>query len=229
MAFSKNVLLILIFLIPIISTAQSEKEIPKNEFGTDIIYLVQQVFNFNQGEFYRPYSPAYSVTYKRHFKKITTRIAIGGSSSSTEIDNDLNADELRNVSQQLNYRVGVEKSMAIHKKWNFYYGIDFKHSTSKNRNDGNYSNGDFRYGYERTSSSLGLSPFFGIEFKINDKMSLQTEANFIAYLSNSTNNQLITPVVQNPSTPTPLPRLEDNSGFGTAFNVPNFLVFAIKL
>lgn len=229
MKSSKNLILIFAFLLPIIINAQSKKEVKKNEIGTDITALIEQILNFSQSDFYSPYSATYQITYKRHFKKFSTRIGIGGTTYSEDVDNDISEEVFKRTNQRINYRIGIEKPIELSKRWNFYYGIDFRHSISNDKNDFNFQNGGWRHGSDRKNSVIGFSPLFGVEFNISERIALQTEANFIAYFLNSTNQPIITQVSDNPSFEMPSTDFEENKSRGTAFSVPNFLVLTIKL
>jgi len=201
--------------------AQSEKKKLNNEIGTDITSLIEQVLNFNQNEFYYPYSATYHITYKRLLNKFNLRFGIGGISSS---DSDGEDSSLR-----INYRFGVEKAIDLGKRWNFYYGVDFIHNLTNNRNEVHFQNGGWQQGSERKNSVMGFSPLFGIEFKLSNRVALQTEANFVAYFSKVSNQPIITQISNNPSIGMPSTELETNKSHGTGFNVPNFLVLRIRI
>jgi hypothetical protein len=70
---------------------------------------------------------------------------------------------------------------------------------------------------------------FGIEFRITDRVALQTEANFMVYHLKVTNQPLITQISDNPSFPMPSTDLETIIGNGIQFNMPNFLVLTVKI
>ena len=222
-------LLIFSLVLPTMTMAQTKKETKKNEIGTDITALIEQILNFNQSEFYTPYSATYQITYKRHFKGFSTRTGIGGGTYSEDVDNNFSEEVFKRTSKKIDYRIGIEKPVELSKRWNFYYGLDFRHSISNARNDFNYQNGGWRYGSERKGSVIGFSPLFGLEFRISERIALQTEANFIAYFSKNTNQPIITKISDNPSFEMPSTDLEEDKSRGTAFNVPNFLVLSIKL
>lgn len=229
MKFLKNNLFILMLIVPAMLTAQSETTTFKNEFGTDVIGLVQEILNFNNTQFGAPYAPIYHLTYKRHFEKMSLRVGVGGNISADEVTDNAINEIIKNSRSLFNYRIGVEKSMNLSKRWNFYYGVDFKHLIDNGRTDYSAQNGGWRIGSDRKSSRLGLSPLFGIEFRITDRVALQTEANFMAYHLKVTNQPLITQISDNPSFPMPSTDLETIIGNGIEFNIPNFLVLTVKI
>jgi len=149
------------------------------------------------------------------------RFGIGGRNSSDS--------EGENYSQKINYRFGIEKPIDLGKRWSFYYGLDFIHNLTSDKNKVHFQNGGWQHGSKRKNSVMGFSPLFGIEFKLSNRVALQTEANFVAYFSKSSNQPLITPLSDNPPTVMPSTELETNKNWGTGFNVPNFLVLRIRI
>ena len=224
----KKTLLILALISPIILQAQSEKEINKNEIGTDITSLIEQILNFNQDQFSTSFSPIYQLIYKRHFNKFSLRMAIGGNSFSRERDSQVTDEKVNNSAQSFNYRIGLEKQMNIGKHWRFSYGLDFNQVISNSSNDFIFQNGGWRHGSERKRNTIGFSPFFGIDFKINERISLQTETNFIVYSFKSSTQPIITQILDNPVSPMPSTEKEIENQKGTEFNVPNFLNLTIR-
>lgn len=220
---------ILALVLPLVTTAQTEKGTKKNEIGTDITALIEQVLNFNKTEFTSPYSATYQITYKRHFKGFSARIGVGGRTASQDVDDDFSDEVFKKIDRRINYRIGVEKPVELSKRWNFYYGLDFRHSITQARNDFHYQNGGWRYGSDTKGSTISISPLFGLEFRITDKIALQTEANFLAYFYKSSKQPIITQITENPSDEMPSTDLEETKIRGTAFNVPDFLVLTIKL
>lgn len=216
-------------ILPVMMNAQSSEEVKKNEIGTDITSLIERILSFNQSEFFTPYSATYQVTYKRHFNKISLRAGLGGNTSSEDVDNNFSEEVIKRTSQRIDYRIGIEKAIELNKRWGFYYGIDFRHSISNSRNDFWFSNGGWRHGYDRKGSVLGFSPLFGLNFKINERIALQTETNFIAYFSRTESQPIITQISENPSFERPSSDLEIDKRSGSTFNVPNFLVLTIRL
>lgn len=229
MKFINYFILLFSCLLPVMLNAQSSEEVKRNEIGTDITSLLERILNFNQSEFFSPYSATYQITYKRHFNKVSLRTGIGGNTSSEDVDNNFSEEVIKRTSQRINYRIGIEKAIELDGRWGFYYGIDFRHSISNSRNDFWFSNGGWRHGYDRKGSVIGFSPLFGLEFKISDRIALQTEANFIAYFSRIESQPIITQIAENPSFEMPSSDLEIDKSRGTAFNVPNFLVLTIRL
>lgn len=229
MKFLKLPLVVLICILPMLVSAQTVHETNKNEIGTDITALLERILNFNRSEFFSPYNATYQITYKRHFDRFSLRAGIGGSTNSEDADDSFSNDVLKRNSQRINYRIGIEKGIKLSNRWGFYYGIDFRHSISNMRNDFWYQNGGWRYGFDRKGSVLGVSPLFGLDFRISDRIALQTEANFIAYFSKTENQPIITQIAENPSFDRPSSDLQIDESQGTGFNVPNFLVLTIRL
>ena len=187
--------------------------------------------NFNPSEFYSPYNATYQLTYKRHFEKISLRAGIGVRSSSSERDPTVSWDDgkIKTESRDIDYRLGIEWNSLIGKKWNFYYGIDFRHFDEYRYNDSNHYNAGYRHGSKRKEQTFGLAPLMGIEFKINDRISLQTEASFIGYRLKTSYQPIIKQVSDNPSQPFPSTEVEKSSGSGTGFSIPHFILIAIRI
>jgi len=225
----KTITLLFILSMPFATSAQTEAAPKKNEVGTDITALINQVFNFNSSNNFDPYSSVYQLTYKRHFKKFSARVGVGGSTAFQE-DYNSNYNEVYTRSfNNMSYRLGIEKPIELSTRWNFYYGVDFKHSISNSSSEFNYQNGGWIVGSNRENTILGISPLFGIEFRLNERISLQTEANFFAYYSLFNTTPIITQVAVTPTTDRPIIQAQESTGIETTFGVPSFLVLSIRL
>jgi hypothetical protein len=228
----KTTITILLLALPVFLHGQASEHqapAPKHEIGTDITALIQRLFNFNRSDIDPFFSAAYQITYKRHFGNFSFRTGIGGSTFSSDIENNFSEETLKRTGQSIDYRLGIEKGMEIGTRWNFYYGLDFVHSISNSRNDSNFQSGGWRHGSVRKGSTLGVSPLLGLEFKISERIALQTEANFIAFFRKITNQPKITQITDAPSQPMPSTDLETTKYSGTSFSVPNFLVLTVRL
>jgi hypothetical protein len=113
------------------STAQAQEQ-PNpatyhNEFGIDATAFIRQFFNPDQQNI-STYEPVYYLTYRRHFKCGNIRAAIGGSFQSQEIPSAF-ADDKNEYEQHLhtiNFRIGWEFYNNLSKRWQVYYGLDFR-------------------------------------------------------------------------------------------------------
>jgi hypothetical protein len=136
LVLEKNKYVFLVLLINFSSlTAQSETTTFKHEFGTDVIGLVQEILDFNNAQFDTPYTSIYHLTYKRHFEKMSLRVGVGGNISADEVTDNAINEIIKNSRFLLNYRIGLERSTNLSKRWNFYYGVDFKHVIDNGRTD----------------------------------------------------------------------------------------------
>lgn len=223
---------IVVFFISSTLFSQTENQAsspPSNEIGADIIPFIQMIFNFNSAEYYIPYRPKYYVTYKRYFKHFNFRFGVGGSSNQTTSFDVYANEDLKRINQGIDYRIGLERKMELFKRWGFYYGLDLKNSNYYNYTDNQYYNGGWRIGYELNQNTFGLSPFFGLEFSINEKIAIQTEANFIYYWTKKTDQPIIVQIDPVPSGDMPSNAVETDRISGSLFNPPNFLVLVIKI
>lgn len=122
----------------------------------------------------------YLVTYRMYTPKINYRAGVGGTYSFLNEDNGA-AQFLQNTDQQsYNMRVGVDFIKPIAKRWFFYYGIDlttFRSSTkieTTPKNPGPFVSKSI---VTRTAKSSGASGCFTFEYRLNDKITMFTEAN----------------------------------------------------
>ncbi|MCI5058399.1 MAG: hypothetical protein MRY83_19970 [Flavobacteriales bacterium] len=221
--------LLLALALPLVTKAQSDENLMKNEIGTDITVLIDQILSFDDDPFVAPYLSTYQLTYKRHFNRFSARFAIGGNTSSDDAIDDTSGEVYQRTRQDINYRIGVEKHLELSKKWNFYYGLDFRHSINNANNPFHFQNGGWRRGYDRKSYTVGIAPIIGIDFRISDRVALQTEANFVAYLTKLTEQPIIMQISEDPSQDMPSTDLIEDRSSGTNFNAPNFLVLTIRL
>lgn len=217
----KLLFLSLIICLPVLISAQIDDSAPKNEFGTDITLLIEQIFNFNEAPYYSNYFPLYHFTFKRYFNQFSIRAGIGGRTWDERDEN--------NYSRMINYRLGVERSIDFNKRWSSYFGVDFIHQLNNSRTENHYINGGWQHGQENQNSKIGVSPIIGIEFKINSRISLQTETKFYAYFVNQSQKPIITQIDENPILDKPSTEIIEHKSWMMEFFVPNFLVLAIKI
>ena len=94
-------------------------------------------------------------------------------------DNSTENDTIESsqTSNSFNAGIGIEHYVYLTKRFNFFFGIDAVVNYSSNKYvQGNsatstYFSKQFNYGY-------GVSPLLGIQFKINNRLSVSTETNY---------------------------------------------------
>ncbi|MCW3105079.1 MAG: hypothetical protein JWO09_3519 [Bacteroidetes bacterium] len=127
-----------------------------------------------------PSSSPNLISYRRIFKSNALRIGLGGNVVS---DDQSLTDSTGTTHGNYNagIRVGYEHYCYLAKKWMWYFGADLTVGHSVN-NTTNY-NAIATYKSSQTTNSYGISPFLGVTFNINPRLSIATEANLsIAYV-----------------------------------------------
>ncbi len=230
-AFTFTVAAMLTF--PMLLAAQDtiETRVYRNEVGTDFTTLINQLFFVNISQYDQDYQPIYYFTYKRLLKKFNIRFGIGGRIRSIEEPNDRLTDKIElSSSTKIEYRLGVEKTAELGKRWNFHYGVDFRHTFYRAHYDNWGTEDDWGYGRNAHERILSIAPNMMIEFKINNRVSLQTEANFTAYFQREESKRFYYEFVdEHVSNPKPSAKTEVYKQNGTEFTVPYFINIAFKL
>ncbi len=224
--------LLVFFMIPKLLVAQ-EANIPKNhsnELGMDITSIIRQFFFINNSDTYQAPRPNYLFTYKRLMKQYSFRLGIGGNSYASKTTDKQLPDQIKNRSfSQLDIRIGLEKNAELSKHWCFHYGFDVKHTIFNNHDDRASSGGGWASGWDFRERKLALAPTVMMEFKINPRLSLQTETNFAIYFSKSESQYFVTRIAEQPSSPAPSNDFIEERIFGAEFAVPRFLILAVKI
>ena len=223
----------LVFTLPVFLAAQdtSEPKIHRNEIGTDVTSLINQILFVNTVDDYQEYEPIYYITYKRMLKKINLRFGIGGNSKSTYRPLDRLPDKIDATSDtEIDYRLGIEKADELTKRWSFYYGLDFRHTIFKSHEDYYGTSVGWDYGNDSHGRVFAIAPIMMIEFKFNNRLSLQTQANFAAYFQHTEKTPFF---YQNPADPPsePQPPVETKvfKERGFEFSLPRFIVIAVNI
>jgi hypothetical protein len=101
--------------------------------------------------------------------------------------------------------VGWEFTNDLSKRWQVFYGLDFRPSFDSYKNDEENSNYDWATGRERKYTVYALAPLLGFKFKLTDRLSISTEASFLMYWQQEENRQYYTPIAAQPQNPPPRP------------------------
>ncbi len=210
-------------------TAGDEK-VYRNEFGIDATGFVKQFLNFNQGQFYTEYTPTYILTYRRHFKCGNIRFAMGGNFSSEDVPPS-SADDLNKYhknSHSYDARIGWEFSNELSKRWDVFYGMDFRPGCFCVQNDAAFWNAGYANGFEGKEQIYGVAPVLGFSFKLTERIHLETEASFSFDYSTSWERKYYTP------TSSLYPELPDETTprikkIYTSFEQPLALIFTFDI
>ncbi len=156
----------------------SQVKVYKNELGLDATGMLRQFLHFNGSQFPEYYNPVYFISYRRHFGKCNLRAAIGGlyyfEPFESPFTNDPN--EYERGSQQFDLRVGFEWTSELSKRWQTFYGLDYKQGFYKDHNDAPFWNGGYANGRDTKIIGYGIAPLLGFRFRLTERISLITEA-----------------------------------------------------
>ena len=193
---SLTILLVAIMMNSFAQDTTSTKVYP-NEFGIDVTNFIKQFLNFNNnstgGNYY---SPTYYLTYRRHFKCGNIRFAVGGAFSHQDIAPAFDQDSHKYESNSSSYdvRIGWEFTSEISKRWQVFYGADFRPTYSHNKNDAPYWNGGYANGSESKTEFYTAAPLLGFRFRLTSRLSLTTEASFSINWQTITSRRYYIPV-----------------------------------
>ena len=172
------------------------KPVRRNELGLDFTPLIKFYLNVGNNSTSLPYQPVYYLTYRYHFKKSNIRCAIGGDYADSEASSPYSGDTktYHNTSHALYFRIGYERFENLSKRWQIFYGIDFRPSVIYEKNDAPYWNGGYANGVEDQTVSLGIAPLLGLRFRINNRVSILTESSYQLNKNNSWQKRYFIPV-----------------------------------
>ena len=176
----KNISLLLI-LIAVCTTAiaqdiGSEEKIYKNEFGIDATGFIKNFLNFGYSEYGNYYYPdVYTITYHRVCKNGAVRIALGTLISTDKDTGGYNSNtNFKNIDNGIYTKAGYELRSKFGKRWQAYYGVDlifnYRHQIGHNMGT-SYGRPDVI----TNTREFGGGPCIGIEFLLNERLSLSTE------------------------------------------------------
>lgn len=195
----KNLILTIILATTVLTTFgqdSTKTKVYHNEFGIDATAFLKQFLNFNSGQYPDYYNATYYLTYRRHFKYGNIRFGIGGGFSDYDIpaafDGDVNKYHYNSYS--LNSRIGWEFFNELSKRWQVFYGLDFRPSLSYTKNDAPYWNGGYANGSETKSQTYGIAPLLGFRFKLTNRLSISTETSFSINWQQSESRRYYIPV-----------------------------------
>ena len=203
----KHYILTVILATTILTTFSQDSTKTKvyhNEFGIDGTAFIKQFFNFNSGQFPDQYSATYYLTYRRHFKCGNIRFAIGGSYADYDLTSgwSLDSNKYHYNSYSFSSRIGWEFFSNLSKRWQTFYGLDFRPTISHTKNDAPYWNGGYANGYESNSQIYSIAPLLGFRFRLNNRLSISTETSFSINWQVDSNRKYFIPQT---SSYTPLP------------------------
>lgn len=190
----------------------------KNIIGIDANGILSQIFNFS------PYNSVYYSPYMLRYKRLlnqsnTIRFNIGGYANSREYTTNDTLPSSDNYTD-VNLGLGYAHYCYLGKHWNYYFGIDAIFQYSKSEYKSTYSPNGKREQTNKTKG-YGASPFFGIQFLINPRMSISTETSYAIIHTESRVTNAITDNQYYYS------YLNKGSGTQTTFYLPTSIVFRV--
>lgn len=231
----KNILIISALLISLHSYSQSDTVAKKHrhELGADVTGLLKQFFNFNSDPYnYNTYTPTYYVSYRYYLKNANIRFGIGGSYYKNSTPTyTINGQEktLFNMQNNLSLRIGYEFKSELSKRWQVFYGADFRPTFSTMNNQAQYANGGYINGRSEEIDTYGIAPLLGFRFRLSNRVSITTEMSFsLNYTHAGYYNTFIS--VDNSLYPDMLnSKTINNSTISASFAQPVFLILTANL
>lgn len=151
------------------STAFCQNEQPAfhRQFGFDAGSFLARFLNFSgSGTSETPYY----LSYRKLGEKKNVRLGLGASLS---VEGD--GTDGSNTANVINFRAGTERFNDFGKRWRAFYGWDYKLffsylSTSSSDNSS-------------TQLGLGLAPLFGLQWRLNERLSFSSELAYNLFLT----------------------------------------------
>lgn len=176
----KNLLIIFLTIFSFhFANAQTETKIPTRQFGFDGAGFLARFLNFSGSG--NVSTSNYYVTYRKFKGEKNARYGFGASLSL-----EGNGDNGTNTANAISFRGGSErfhdfgKTMGYTTRWRAFYGTDAKVFVVFNA-AGSFDN-------STTGISVGPAPFFGLQCRLNERLSFSTEMAYIFFLNFRDNN-----------------------------------------
>lgn len=233
----KKLLITLILLSGLKTFSQSDslKRTYRHELGADITGLLNQFLNFGSANtntnYYTPL-PTYYLTYRYLLEKTSVRFGVGGNYSKNSISDyqiDGKDKVFYNTYTNVSVRIGYEFVSELSKRWQAFYGLDFRPSIFSQDNPASYSNGGYINGFKNASTTLGFAPLLGFRLRLNNRVSITTEASFsynIQYYSKQrlflSQNTSLNPYLENE-------KVIKTTNISASFSQPLFLILTVKI
>lgn len=155
----------------------------KHELGVNGTSFFQQFLNFG-GANSVLISP-YLVTYRYTGENYALRLGLGASTLSSESEDGPSQSSSKSSGTTIDLRLGGEKRWKLNDRWTTTVGVDFVYGSDKTNFE--TTNISETTTIETNLTAIGGGPVWSINFDINDRMRLYTEASF--YFTQSTREQ----------------------------------------
>lgn len=138
--------------------------------GMNATSFVKNFLSFNE------VSTTGSSPFQFTFRYITPsnfafRAGLGVAAVNSEDKGD--DDVTKNSISTFDISLGFEKRSMVAKRWTVFGGVDLLATSDMSTSEN--TSGDFKFKSTNRSSGGGVAPLFGIQFNINDRISLSTE------------------------------------------------------
>lgn len=229
----KNKLLIILFgCLLLTQNVMSQKDTTSkhnNEFGLDVTGTIRFFTKFQNGSDYY-YAPTYYLTYRRYFEPGNIRFGIGGGASDQEQPSPYGDSAIYKYnSTSLDMRLGWEFKSELSKRWQVFYGLDFRYSVRSIKNEATAFNGNYAIGAESHANIFGFAPVLGFRFRINNRISLLTEANFSVNFAKYKDRNFYTPIPGSGSPQIPDVKAPNTKSIYTQFAQPIAVYFVFNI
>lgn len=219
-------LLVAICMILSFQSMNAQEVEPKTfngEIGFDATSLVGRFFNVSDfGFFVDNRQPTYFIYYRQHVGDMRIRATAGG-------DYLQNDSETNDNAWSYNYKIGAEFINDLSKRFQLIYGLDIAGGDMKSYREFEYAS-QYLMAYNDELSYLGIAPFLGLRFKINERISLITEMSTMFRIE-EVKDQITVLETLVPS-PTTEPFDERNDVYNQTrvlYSAPDFLVLSFML
>lgn len=159
--------------------AQNEEAVQsyQTEVGLNVSNFVKSFLSLNTQTIQA--SP-YFVIVKR--KSLRLHLGLRANDGQNFFDESNNITDSRRL--QFDFKAGVERKQNVAQKWIFHYGLDLVGSYQYNRFNTLTAIDEIK---DQTEAAYaGISPFLGLQFKINNRLKVLTEANWVIAYGRST-------------------------------------------
>ncbi len=121
----------------------------------------------------------YLLTYRCHTKKINPRFGIGGNYNFINEENNVNQFSQHTTDKAFAVRIGADITKQLTNRWFIYYGLDLFRTQNSHLVETFPPSGQFaqRTTITQEKSAMGVAGVLTLEFRINDNITLFTEAN----------------------------------------------------
>jgi hypothetical protein len=166
----------------------------------------------------------YLLTYRYHMSKFNLRGGLGGDYSFINEDNSVSQFKQETTNKAIAIRVGADITKEITKRWVIYYGLDIFHTQQSRITKTFPSSGQFvqKTIITQENRATGLGGVLTLEFRINERITLFTEANLNWSLGSASDK------VENPDFPDSSTSITSKSG-KVSYITPLSLFFSILI